>query len=127
MLEIVDFVAAHDLVANVDPVQYTIRLLLPEDSLLLERPDMREHLGPYDAERLSYPWRPRTRQRPPARPPQRAGRAERRRQEATGRTFARIRAAVREATGEAVGPRAATAIPIGSTEGRPRLTEPWFC
>ena len=35
VLDIVDFVAAHDLVANVDPVQYTIRLLVPEDSLLL--------------------------------------------------------------------------------------------
>ena len=57
VLEIVDFVAAHDLVANVDPVQYTIRLLVPEGSLLLEREDLREHLGPYDAERLSYPWR----------------------------------------------------------------------
>ena len=57
VLEIVDFVAAHDLVANVDPVQYTIRLLVPEGSLLLERKDLREHLGPYDAERLSYPWR----------------------------------------------------------------------
>ena len=57
VLEIVDFVAAHDLMANVDPVQYTIRLLVPEGSLLLARPDLREHLGPYDAERLSYPWR----------------------------------------------------------------------
>ena len=57
VLEIVDFVAAHDLVANVDPVQYTIRLLVPEGSLLLEREDLREHLGPYEPERLSYPWR----------------------------------------------------------------------
>ncbi len=57
VLEIVDFVAAHDLVANVDAVQYTIRLLVPEGSLLLEREDLREHLGPYEAERLSYPWR----------------------------------------------------------------------
>ena len=57
VLDIVDFVAAHDLVANVDPVQYTIRLLVPEGSLLLERHDLREHLGPYEPERLSYPWR----------------------------------------------------------------------
>ena len=40
-----------------------------------------------------------------------------------GLTFARIRAAVREATGETGGPEP-EAIPIGSTEGRPRLTEP---
>ena len=58
VVEMLDFVAEHDLVGNVDPVQYTIRLLLPEGSLLLERPDMRPHLGGYDAERLSYRWTP---------------------------------------------------------------------
>jgi len=127
VLEIVDFVAAHDLVANVDPVQYTIRLLVPEGSLLLKRDDLHEHLGPYQAERLSYLWRSAD----PA--------ADRLQgllsalvqqstaaQEATGLTFARIRAAVREATGEPHGPEP-EAIDMGSTEGRPRLTEPWFC
>jgi radical SAM superfamily enzyme YgiQ (UPF0313 family) len=131
VMEIVDFVAAHDLVANVDTVQYTIRLLVPEGSLLLERKDLREHLGPYEAERLSYPWRSAD----PA-----ADRLQGRlsalvqqstaAQETTGLTFARIRAAVREATGEAGGEAGGPepeAIPMGSTEGRPRLTEPWFC
>ena len=47
-------------------------------------------------------------------------------QEATGLTFARIRAAVREAAGEAASTEP-EAIPLGSSEGRPRLTEPWFC
>jgi hypothetical protein len=127
VLEIIDFVATHDLVANVDPVQYTIRLLVPEGSLLLQRNDLREHLGPYQAERLSYPWRSadpaadRLHGRLNALVQQSAAA-----QEATSVTFARIRAAVREATGEPGGP-APEAIPIGSTEGRPRLTEPWFC
>ena len=127
VLEIVDFVAAHDLVANVDPVQYTIRLLVPEGSLLLEGKDLREHLGPYDAERLSYPWRSadpaadRLQGRLSALVQQSAAARE-----AIGLTFARIRAAVREATGEAGGPEP-EAIPMGSSEGRPRLTEPWFC
>jgi radical SAM superfamily enzyme YgiQ (UPF0313 family) len=127
VLEIVDFVAAHDLVTNVDPVQYTIRLLVPEGSLLLERNDLREHLGPYDAERLSYPWRSadpaadRLQGRLSALVQQSAAARE-----ATGLTFARIRAAVREANGEADGPEP-EAIPMGSSEGRPRLTEPWFC
>ena len=125
--DIVDFVAAHDLVANVDPVQYTIRLLVPEDSLLLASEDLREHLGPYQAQRLSYPWRSadptadRLQGRLSALVQQSAAA-----QEAIGLTFARIRAAVREATGEADGPEP-EAIPMGSTEGRPRLTEPWFC
>jgi radical SAM superfamily enzyme YgiQ (UPF0313 family) len=127
VLEIVDFVAAHDLVANVDPVQYTIRLLVPDGSLLLERKDLREHLGPYEAERLSYPWRSadpaadRLHGRLSALVQQSAAA-----QEATGLTFARIRAAAREATGEPGGPEP-EAIPMGSTEGRPRITEPWFC
>ena len=36
--------------------------------------------------------------------------------------------AVREAAGEmSDGDAKCEAIPMGSTEGRPRLTEPWFC
>ena len=37
LVELLDFVARHDLVANVDAVQYGIRLLLPPHSLLLGR------------------------------------------------------------------------------------------
>ena len=129
VLDIVDFVAAHDLVANVDPIQYTIRLLVPEGSLLLEREDLREHLGPYDAERLSYPWRSAD----PA-----ADRLQGRlsalveqsvaAREPAGLAFSRIRAAVREAAGEmSDGDAKCEAIPMGSTGRRPRLTEPWFC
>ena len=127
VLDILEFVAAHDLVANVDPVQYTIRLLVPEGSLLLERKDLREHLGPYEAERLTYPWHSGD---PTA--DQLQGRlsalveqcaASR---EPASVTFARVHAAVREATGDLGGPEP-EAIAMGSTEGRPRLTEPWFC
>jgi hypothetical protein len=50
---ILEFVATHDLIGNVDPVQYSIRLLVPEGSLLLGHiPD----LGPWDAARLTYTW-----------------------------------------------------------------------
>jgi hypothetical protein len=100
---------------------------VPEGSLLLKREELREHLGPYEPERLSYPWRSadpaadRLQSRLSALVEQAAAAHE-----ATGLTFARIRAAVREATGEAGGPEP-EAIPMGSTEARPRLTEPWFC
>jgi radical SAM superfamily enzyme YgiQ (UPF0313 family) len=125
VLDIVEFVTAYDLVANVDAVQYTIRLLVPEGSLLLQREDLREHLGPYDAERLSYRWRSadpesdRLQARLAALVEQSVAAGE-----PADVTFCRIRAAVREAAGAVDGD---DAIPVGSTEGRPRLTEPWFC
>jgi hypothetical protein len=50
---ILEFVAEHGLVGDVDPVQYTIRLLVPERSLLLGHID---GLGPWDPDRLTYPW-----------------------------------------------------------------------
>jgi radical SAM superfamily enzyme YgiQ (UPF0313 family) len=125
VLDIMEFVTAHDLVANVDAVQYTIRLLVPEGSLLLEREELREHLGRYDAERLSYRWRSAD----PESDRLQARLAALVEQSLAARepadvTFCRIRAAVREAAGAVDGD---DAIPVGSTEGRPRLTEPWFC
>ena len=56
LIDLIDFVVAHDLVANVDPVQYTVRLLLPEGSLLLGHAAMEPHLGHYDPERLGWTW-----------------------------------------------------------------------
>jgi radical SAM superfamily enzyme YgiQ (UPF0313 family) len=56
MIELLDFVYEHDLVANVDPVQFTIRLLLPEGSLLLGHPDLGPYLGTFDEARLGYSW-----------------------------------------------------------------------
>src|SRR4029450_1094279 len=49
------FVADHHLVANVDPVQYTIRLLIPRDSLLLELPDVAARIRTYHADRSAHP------------------------------------------------------------------------
>jgi len=51
-----DFVISHDLVRNVDAVQYTIRLLVPEGSLLLSVPEVKGRLEYYDATRLSWIW-----------------------------------------------------------------------
>lgn len=122
LVDLLDFVAACDLVGNVDPVQYTIRLLLPEGSLLLDHPDMRPHLGPYDADRLSWTW---------AHPDPavdalqadlvalvEAGAVT---GELPRATYLALAGTVREAAGRP------PAIVAGSTERRPRLTEPWFC
>jgi radical SAM superfamily enzyme YgiQ (UPF0313 family) len=105
--DVIRWVERYDLVGNVDPVQLSIRLLVPEGSLLLERDDWER--GPYDADALSYPWTS------PLDDLQRelAAIAER------GGGFDEIRAAV---LGEDE-----PQILAGSVEGRPRLTEPWFC
>jgi radical SAM superfamily enzyme YgiQ (UPF0313 family) len=45
-----------DLVENVAPVQYTIRLLVTAGSRLLELPEVRRLTGPFDPVALAYPW-----------------------------------------------------------------------
>ncbi|MGH8900698.1 MAG: CUAEP/CCAEP-tail radical SAM (seleno)protein [Egibacteraceae bacterium] len=127
VVDILDFVLAHDLIDNVDAVHYTIRLLLPPGSLLLDREAIAPHLGPYDAERLSYRWS--------AADPQADDLHERLTRIVTdsveagdppGVTFPLVDAVVREAAG--LPARAALAgSPEGRGRSRPRLTEPWFC
>lgn len=54
LLAEIDRLGLVDLVA---PVQLSLRLLVPEGSLLLGRPELRPHLDSFDAARLVYPWR----------------------------------------------------------------------
>ncbi|MGH8979811.1 MAG: CUAEP/CCAEP-tail radical SAM (seleno)protein [Acidimicrobiales bacterium] len=56
LVALLDFVIAHDLVGNVDPVQYSVRLLVPDGSLLLGEEAMAPHLCGYDPERLGWRW-----------------------------------------------------------------------
>jgi radical SAM superfamily enzyme YgiQ (UPF0313 family) len=118
VVELLDFVAEHDLIGNVDPVQYTIRLLLPEGSLLLDHPDMQPHLGGYDAERLSWTWAAAD---PDVDDLQARLAALVEGAAATGEPLDRTNGRIRAAAG------AEAQIEAGSVEGRPRLTEPWFC
>jgi radical SAM superfamily enzyme YgiQ (UPF0313 family) len=55
-IELLDLIADNDLVDSVDPVQLSIRLLVPPGSLLLASPEMREHLNGYDPEGFSHLW-----------------------------------------------------------------------
>jgi hypothetical protein len=131
--DLVDFVAALDLVPNVDPVQYTIRLLVPEGSLLEPVLAGGERLGPYDAERLTWTWSSadpavdelQTRLAAIVEGAQTAG-------ESIGQIYGRVRAAVhtaagRHPVGDAVSDLAPALSGCATGEGRPRLTEPWFC
>ncbi len=56
MVRLIDLVDAWDLVGNVDPVQYAIRLLVPPGSLLLDSGALDGHLDGYDPEQLGWTW-----------------------------------------------------------------------
>jgi hypothetical protein len=45
-----------DLVEQVAPIQLAIRLLIPEGSLLLQLPEIRATVRPFDPHALCYPW-----------------------------------------------------------------------
>ena len=122
-----DFVEAEDLVDAVDPVQYSLRLLVPPGSLLAGHPAMRPHLGPLVEGAFSYAW---------AHPDPRMGalQAEVARVVGTAAeahaddavTFDQVRALTDAAVGAPT--RQLPAARSRSDRVRPpRLTEPWFC
>jgi radical SAM superfamily enzyme YgiQ (UPF0313 family) len=126
-LEVFDIVEAEGLIDHVDPVQYTIRLLIPPGSSLLQQPAIQPFLGPLDQAAFTYRW---THPDPRMDALQQA--ATRLVEEATQRdedaavTFARLRALAAAARGD----RATAAVAQRPPPGRkrpPRLTEPWFC
>ncbi|HEV3362709.1 MAG TPA: CUAEP/CCAEP-tail radical SAM protein [Acidimicrobiia bacterium] len=127
--DIVDFVAALDLVPNVDPVQYTIRLLVPQGSLLESMLAAEGRLGPYDADRLTWTWTSedpsvdelQTRLAALVEGAQTAG-------EPITQIYRRVQQAVWAAAGRQASGFCPPLRPVNAlSEGRPRLTEPWFC
>jgi len=54
--ELLRAISELDLIDQVAPIQLAIRLLLPEGSLLLELPDVRSMVQPFDSQALYYPW-----------------------------------------------------------------------
>ncbi|MFQ5876182.1 MAG: CUAEP/CCAEP-tail radical SAM (seleno)protein [Acidobacteriota bacterium] len=129
--DLLDFVERRDLIDHLDPVQLSIRLLLPPGSLLNDRPEVRPFLGPLDAGRHTFLWtHPDARvdrlQEDVAAIVERAARAR----EDPRLTFLRIRSATARAGGEspAPSPDALLHPPPRRDRGRPpRLSEPWFC
>ena len=127
--DIVDFVAALDLVPNVDPIQYTIRLLVPQGSLLERMLAAESRLGAYDAERLTWTW---ASDDPAVDELQirltalvEGGQAA---DEPIARIYRRVQQAVWTAAGRQAPGYCPPLRPVSAvTERRPRLTEPWFC
>jgi radical SAM superfamily enzyme YgiQ (UPF0313 family) len=131
LIEIFDFVSANDLISNVDPIQYGIRLLLPPGSLLLADPDpiLSSCLGSFDEKHLGVSW---TSPDPLlddladaiALRAERAGSLC----EAPEATYGELRALVfsmLETTDP--GPPVISSIAGPLAENRPRLSEAWFC
>lgn len=130
-LELLDFVVEHDLIEHVDPVQFTIRLLVPPGSALLEEGDASSWVGSLDEANFSYRW---------SHPDPRMDelhrevsvlveRAMRQRQD-NAATFSEVYALAGEAFGQPALARAGSASRGGvrvTTKPVPRLSEPWFC
>ncbi len=126
LVGLVDFVIAHDLIANVDPVQYSIRLLLPDGSLLLKEPTMIPHLGAYDPARLGWAW---THPDPEIDRLQEqiATVVEARVGQPPERTFDEIDTLIRSTAGTHLSRPALGTHSEGPTGDRVHLNEPWFC
>jgi radical SAM superfamily enzyme YgiQ (UPF0313 family) len=128
-LDLLGFLVEQDLVDAVDPVQLSIRLLVPPGSLLCERPEMLPHLGGLDAAALSYRWRhpdPRVDelQRRVSALVEEAARGK----EAPHETFERIARLAHHAAGHPAGTFVAALPAAGPGRPRPpRLSEAWFC
>ena len=54
--DLLDVLAAEGLTENVAPIQLAIRLLIPAGSRLLELPEVRDMVGPFDSAALVFPW-----------------------------------------------------------------------
>jgi len=126
-LDILDFIEAEGLVDHVDPVQYTIRLLIPPGSMLLDRWASHPFLGPLDQAAFSYRWSHPDRRmdhlhQAVAAMVGEATQAE----EDPAITFYRVRALASAAHGNRM---PAFVSPALSRQRKrpPRLTESWFC
>ena len=129
-LYLLDFVEVHDLVDHIDPVQYTIRLLVPPGSALLAEPDTRSWIGDLDEAGFTFTWR-----HADARMDQLHQRVSRLVEEADAsgeerdncRVFHRIRCLAADMAGvEAPAEQPFHDIPL-KRRRVPRLTEAWFC
>ena len=121
-LDMLAFIEANELIDNVDPVQYTIRLLIPPNSYLLNRPEMKQHLGPLNQAAFSYTWR---------HPDPRMDRLQK---EVSALVEKDVHAGEDPATtfykvwSLAAGRKSYVMLPLPPDRERaPRLSEPWFC
>ena len=119
--DLLERIAALGLVASVPPVQLSIRLLIPNGSRMLELPDIRALVAPFDRALLGYPWRHRD-PRVDALQARIADLVENGSGTTRKGTFAAAWRIVHEALG-APAPR----LPRDLGEPIPCHSEPWYC
>lgn len=123
ILEVLDFVERNDLIDHVDPVQYSVRLLIPPGSWLADHEETLPYRGPLDEAAFTYRWtHPDPRmdqlQKDIAKLVEQDAAAE----ADAATTFYRIRDLARGGQ-----PAAATpSLPV-DRQRAPRMTESWFC
>ena len=119
--DLLERIAALGLVASVPPVQLSIRLLIPDGSRLLELPEVRELVDPFDRSLLGWPWR-----HPDSRVDRLQARiaalAEGERGQSREEIFAQAWRLAHAALGES-----APTLPRDLGEAIPRHSEPWYC
>jgi len=112
--------AGLDLAGQIAPVQLAIRLLLPEGSLLLQLPEVRGMIEPFDPRGLCYPWRHPD---PAVDELQRAVQDTIQREDRRKTSRAEIFRKVFDLAGAGQWPD----IPLADRATIPYLTEPWYC
>lgn len=125
-LTMLEFIETRCLIDHIDPVQYTIRLLVPPGSALLDRPETLTWLGPLDEAAFFYRWdHPDSRMDALHRRVSRLVEDAVRANEDPAVTFSWIKSLADATAG--VSPLASLS-PVSLTRRRiPRLTESWFC
>jgi len=119
-----EFAERHDLVDRIDPVQYTLRLLIPPGSAILEGDEPRPWLGTLEPDQFGWTWKhPDPRVDDLWRVSSRVAARGAEQGEDPLATFASLRDLAFGALGR---PRPAPLAPRSRTRP-PRLTEPWFC
>jgi radical SAM superfamily enzyme YgiQ (UPF0313 family) len=56
-VEVLEFIESNGLIDHIDPVQYSIRLLIPPGSWLAEHEETLPHRGPLDEAAFTYRWK----------------------------------------------------------------------
>jgi radical SAM superfamily enzyme YgiQ (UPF0313 family) len=124
-LDLLRVLHAEALIENVAPIQLGIRLLIPEGSRMLELPDVRNLVAPFDPQSLTYPWKntdPRLDGL--SETIQEISAAAEREKESRSATFERIWNAAHIAAGQSAPPLDIATRPQLAV---PMLTEPWYC